>query len=323
MTTTPAVDRARSYVAVIPGAVSGNSGHDQTFAVACKLVEFGLSPSEAWGLLLEYNERCQPPWSERELQHKFTDAFRHARPRYDFKTRPLNFPPKAKATIDPTTGVENFLRGFRCTEVDLWESSPVRPPDDWTKDGLTLIECLYRPGERINFVTDFVLDEDRKAKPMGRGETIERDALIARWRKAGTPSSEAGGWLRMNPVDSNGVSDANVTAFRFALLESDKLPVDLALSLFCKLPLPIAAILSSGGRSLHAWVRVDVGSVDEYRATVARLLLLLARFGIDPKNKNPSRLSRLPGIVRRIGAQRDGRQRLLYLDPQPQQKAIL
>jgi len=34
-------------------------------------------------------------------------------------------------------------------------------------------------------------------------------------------------------------------------------------------------------------------------------------------------LSRLPGVQRHIGATGDGRQRLLYLNPTPEQKAIL
>jgi len=127
----------------------------------------------------------------------------------------------------------------------------------------------------------------------------------------------------MNPVDGAGVTDSNVTAYRFALVECDSSPLDLQLSFFAKLALPVAAILASGGRSLHAWVKVDAQTAAEYQATVARLLALLARFGVDGKNKNPSRLSRLPGVMRTIGATGDGRQRLLYLNPAPQQKPIL
>lgn len=72
--------RARSYLNAIPGAVSGAAGHAATFSAACVLVRFGLSQSEAWTLLLEYNARCLPPWPESDLKHKLTDAFRVARP---------------------------------------------------------------------------------------------------------------------------------------------------------------------------------------------------------------------------------------------------
>ena len=74
------VQRARNYIAAMPGAVSGSGGHDATFAVACALVKFGLTESEAWLLMLEYNARCSPRWSESDLRHKLRDAFRRVRP---------------------------------------------------------------------------------------------------------------------------------------------------------------------------------------------------------------------------------------------------
>lgn len=56
----PSIEKVGAYVEKMPGAISGAGGHDQTFAVACKIVKFGLSPDEAWPLLVEYNQRCQP-----------------------------------------------------------------------------------------------------------------------------------------------------------------------------------------------------------------------------------------------------------------------
>ena len=152
---------------------------------------------------------------------------------------------------------------------------------------------------------------------------MERDLLVAGWEQGGVDESEAGGWLRMNPVDGQGIADANVTAFRFALLECDTLPLEMQWALFAKLPLPIAAILSSGGRSVHAWVKLDACDAAEYRAVVPQMFALLAKFGVDRKNGNPSRLSRLPGSTRVVGAAGDGVQRLLYLNPQPKERSIL
>lgn len=69
------IQRARAYLARIEGAVSGRRGHDRTFRAACVLARrFCLSFEEAWPLLLEWNVRCEPPWSENELAHKLTDA---------------------------------------------------------------------------------------------------------------------------------------------------------------------------------------------------------------------------------------------------------
>ncbi|MGA2870723.1 MAG: hypothetical protein ABSF34_16370, partial [Verrucomicrobiota bacterium] len=274
------------------------------------------------------NQRCDPVWSERELQHKLEDAFRHANPRKDFVSRASysQFPRKAKVKIDPATVVEKFLQGFRCDEVDLWEASPMRPPDDWTQDAVVLLENLYLPGEQINYVTSYKLSTKAngaiKAAPFGIGATDERDMLITRWREL-MPQSKAGGWLRMNPMDGRGGADVNVTAFRFALIECDAIPVELQMPLLAKLPLPVAAILSSGGRSLHAWVRINAANAEDFRHGVSRILALLAKFGVDTANKNPARMSRLPGVVRQIGAEGDGRQRLFYLNARPIQKAIL
>ena len=64
-------DRARRYVARIPGAVSGQHGHDLAFHVACLLVlGFGLSVDRAYPILAGWNRTCRPPWSDGELLHK-------------------------------------------------------------------------------------------------------------------------------------------------------------------------------------------------------------------------------------------------------------
>lgn len=69
------VERARKYVEKMDPAVSGQGGHNATFTVACRLVlGFGLNEGDALFILREYNQRCSPPWSERELQHKVKQA---------------------------------------------------------------------------------------------------------------------------------------------------------------------------------------------------------------------------------------------------------
>lgn len=73
------IERARRYVEHLPESVDGQGGHDKAYRAACELIRgFSLSIEHAWPLLLEFNERCQPPWSERELQHKLEQAERHA-----------------------------------------------------------------------------------------------------------------------------------------------------------------------------------------------------------------------------------------------------
>jgi putative DNA primase/helicase len=67
--------RAAAYLAKIPGAISGQRGHDQTFHAACVLVKgFGLSIDEARPLLYDWNKSCVPPWNKTELEHKLKSA---------------------------------------------------------------------------------------------------------------------------------------------------------------------------------------------------------------------------------------------------------
>lgn len=69
------IDRASKYVARMPPAISGQSGHNAAFHVACVLVlGFGLPVNDAYSLFCEYNQTCDPPWSEREIRHKLESA---------------------------------------------------------------------------------------------------------------------------------------------------------------------------------------------------------------------------------------------------------
>ena len=74
----PSIERARAYLARMDPAIQRSNGSGACFRAACKLVGyFGLSSDAALQLLMdEYNPRCKPPWSERELRHKVADAIR-------------------------------------------------------------------------------------------------------------------------------------------------------------------------------------------------------------------------------------------------------
>lgn len=68
--------RAVAYLHAMPAAVSGQGGHNATYAAAAAVVHgFAVAPDRALDILLaEYNPRCLPPWSEHELRHKVEDA---------------------------------------------------------------------------------------------------------------------------------------------------------------------------------------------------------------------------------------------------------
>lgn len=68
--------RAQAYIDRMEPAIAGSGGHDACWSVARKLVaDFMLDRGQAMDLILEYNARCKPPWSLRELEHKIDQAF--------------------------------------------------------------------------------------------------------------------------------------------------------------------------------------------------------------------------------------------------------
>lgn len=74
------LERARRRLQQQPAAVSGQGGHSACYRAACSLAWYGLDERQIYELLLsDYNPRCTPPWTRRELQHKARDACRALR----------------------------------------------------------------------------------------------------------------------------------------------------------------------------------------------------------------------------------------------------
>lgn len=116
----------------------------------------------------------------------------------------------------------------------------------------------------------------------------------------GDYNPKAGAWIRFNPLDGTGVKDKNVSEYRYALIESDNMDIGVQSALLRKLELPIAVMMYSGNKSIHAIVRVDALNEIQYKKRVDYLYGICKKngFDLDKANKNPSRLSRFPGFER-------------------------
>lgn len=63
------------YVEKSEPSIAGERGHDRAWLVARALIhKFELPHAIALEVLRVFNQRCEPPWSERELQHKIASA---------------------------------------------------------------------------------------------------------------------------------------------------------------------------------------------------------------------------------------------------------
>ena len=177
------------------------------------------------------------------------------------------------------------------------------------QDLITYLELLFEPDDKVGYVTNDVWqDSDGRWVPSKGVYDRTATELIASVRKhpddlgatVGDWKPQVGAWIRFNPLDGTGVKNENVTRFRYALVESDTLSVAEQDILYRKLELPVAALVHSGGKSLHAIVHVDAENYDEYRKRVEFLYDFLEKNGltVDKQNRNPSRLSRMPGVTR-------------------------
>lgn len=70
--------RAIAYLKECPGSVSGQGGHNAAFWAACQIGPgFDLSPDTTFRLLRDYfSPRCEPEWSDKEIQHKVDEAYK-------------------------------------------------------------------------------------------------------------------------------------------------------------------------------------------------------------------------------------------------------
>lgn len=200
-------------------------------------------------------------------------------------------------------------RDLVVVDRDWLEGREVAEPAAWdpVKDLVTYLETLFEAGENVGYVTE-TWEKDGKYLPTKGAWDRTAGELIERLSRCGGDlgsvlgdcNPAAGAWVRFNPLDGQGCKNENVTEFRYALVESDSMPVEEQNAIIRELELPVACLVHSGGKSLHAIVRVEAGSYEEYRKRVDYLYEVCRKNGleIDRQNRNPSRLSRMPGILR-------------------------
>ena len=178
-----------------------------------------------------------------------------------------------------------------------------------TEQLMRYLEVLFTSDEYVGFVSDDVyLTKEGEYKPLTGMYKFKQKDLIKMLKSnpsdlgaaIGDYKKEAGAWIHFNPLDGEGVSNSNVTRFDYALVECDKISIEEQYKAYRKFNLPIAALVYSGDKSLHAIVKVNAKNADEYKKRVNFLYGELLNSGLilDLQNKNPSRLSRMPGVTR-------------------------
>ena len=180
--------------------------------------------------------------------------------------------------------------------------APIRDITDY-------LSALFEPEEKVCIVTTASQDEDGKWRPYGGSASRTCKQLLdslAKHRDTpisdtfGTTNEESGVWVCFNPMDGSGRKNSSVTSFRYALVESDEQDIDTQYALLQDLKLPIKMLVHSGGKSLHAIVNIGACDSKQYQERVDYLYTVCRRRGlvVDTQDKNPARLSRMPGFKR-------------------------
>lgn len=273
------------------------------FSAACQMRDSGMSEDQTTGLLAW---RAQADGlTSVEAQNTVKSAFR----------QPPRQPPTG-GTATPRLPNVRFKKAK--THRDALNSRPVAPPDPIESGFERLLMAAFKEGEGVA-IGKMVEDEDGSKRP-DAGVVLTREEWLAKVRKKGGIerlfTSKAGLFLRVNPMRKGGAGNADVSAFRHVLVEFDsttgggRVPKDAQFGAFLHSDMPITAVIDSGNKSLHAWVRVDATNAQEYSERVDEVFQWFEALNLDRANRNPSRYSRCPDAWRTEEGE-ERRQRLL------------
>lgn len=229
-----------------------------------------------------------------------------------FNTSPT-FTPRftARPAVDCAKLLDKIMeRGAGFTEADLWTASPVRI--DWPPelDGIEALRRLFAREEQL-FVG--------ARHETGAGYVLPASEWIARFERGiaipahiiPNPLTGQRGHTKADKPSFR--ADSCVARFKYAVVEFDMMSREQQIHFWAGVKLPIVALLDSGGKSVHGWIRIDAPNAGEWTRRVEhKLFALLTAVGADGACKNEARLSRMPGHFR---AETGHWQRLLYLDP--------
>ncbi len=223
-------------------------------------------------------------------------------------------------------------RGADAREEDLVALSPVKPSEHIDCQTIQLLKELYAPWDTLFMGERF---------DTGGSSTLQQ---VSAWLKDAMEGAFAPPHVCPNPLTGQAAPtksgtlsmrcDACVKDYRYCIVEFDVKPEVLRDPTECTAPWareeqirfwagalafgwPIAALIDSGGKSIHGWIQVNAKDEADWNAQVRGEIFdrFLVPMGADGACCNPSRLSRLPGHQR----SETGRwQRLLFLNPQPE-----
>jgi hypothetical protein len=218
---------------------------------------------------------------------------------------------RERVVIDGARAFQKICERGAAFDIPLLaETSPVVvdwPPE---RDCIEILKHLYAPDDLL-FIGERYESGRQHVQPAA--EWIRRFARGARVPPYIVPNPLTGAQGLTKDGKLSFRADSCVKKFNFFTVEFDNVPIDQQLQFYGGVLLPIVALIFSGGKSIHAWVRSDVSSAEEWTQEIEiKIFDLLTPLGVDSACKNESRLSRMPGSYRKESQKW---QKILYLNP--------
>lgn len=228
------------------------------------------------------------------------------------------FKPKTKPLIkNGETALRQIIEQSNIyDEVDLWEMSPIRidwPPEE---DTVHFLSAMFEPEDLL------FIGEREESGIVGQNIRSQMD-----WIKYFQLSGKTMLFIIVNPLTGKAAAkksgdgetyrgDGNISSFKYCLVEFDNLTRDEQIRFWTSKTvkeLPVAALIDTGGKSIHAWIRTEnISTLDDWQREIRQGFYekSLIPLGVDSACSNPARLSRLPGHFRDTGKY----QRILWLN---------
>jgi len=290
----------------------GNGCHPSLLGAANCGIMAGIPPEEIFS-----NIRASIPYGKRKISdNEINDAINRAikdnvtlsngqRYKRYLKQKPKPMIKDGAATLRRIIDQSKIHE-----EVDLWEMSPIRidwPPED---DTVLFLSVMFEP-------LDFLFIGERlEPGIIGRNIRTAKD-----WIDYFQTGGKTAPFIIVNPLTGEAApkktgdgesfrGDGNIKSFRYCLVEFDNLTREEQIRFWTSKEvseLPIAALVDSGGKSIHGWIRTsNINSLNDWQREIRGKLYEqgLIPLGVDSACSNPSRLSRLPGHLRDNNYQR-------------------
>lgn len=227
-------------------------------------------------------------------------------------------PVKKSPKHDPAA-FDNIIRAFKAVkEADLIKASPVSIPANPHSHCTLALQSLYT-GDDFLYLGPQNGTGMRCVKPCRTWLNILENTPSGLSRLPHIILNPLTGreGLCKDGVKLSQRADSCVAAFRFCIVEFDTISIEKQIAFWgamLDVDFPVAALVHSGGKSIHGWVRVSCKNYAQWQLDIEAGLFVerLIPLGADRMCRNPSRMSRLPGHFREDKGQW---QRLLYLNP--------